>query len=788
MISTSGVTRRKYLFFRWPELQDSGVSETESRRRYVTHWLARWKSKTAPLCHKCRNRKLDLRPLMAEPPDISELHEKPENEDLDELEKRYTVHINDFSAEEAKASRLECSLCALLLACLDETDQDGWLGHMRCIVMLRPRFDRSTNFKKEGRIIHKQQIWVEFQPIEGEVLLDLVEVKEFKSTGKRWPVAPIADLKLLRWWLKTCHQKHSHSDISSIVRSRMQIILDGGIFRVINTSTGFVEVLASLPTFVALSYVWGRNSSQTKCQPFKGCPVSDYPPTIRDSIVTANSLGYEWLWVDRVCIDQNSYGEKAKLIPYMRDIYAAAHLTIVAACGEGAEDGLLGAQGTPRKSDKPLIIGPSIAVLPVSLSLKKMISQAAWSKRGWTFQEYVFSRRLLFAFDSEMFFTCGDHTFRESMGRRPITRNQGQVNRWLFHEDGICHAGRLQAVFHRNTARIEDSLNSALFLNAVMEYSRRDLSVKEDRVAAFSGVILSVMNPMDQASEEAFLKHGHPLPFFESLLTWGRGDWVFGTPDPRKKLLVPSWSWAYTGDNVRVTIYGETRGCYDQYHFFDYTQLQNHDVLGLPTEYHAATSFLELPLSGELIADRSWIENLPQELKSEHEGREWATSPAQTSLLPKLHLLTLIFDARFIRDEYFDGSNKYMLAPLGCTETAIAIKRSNRGRRIEDDNIEDWSLQPGCESLFPARGEITREQPFETFAIITGFPHTGAYDGKTWRDDVYFDLTVMLLEPTGQQDTYSRLGMNCLKHVWKDSYPSEVIKKGRPRWQYIHIV
>ncbi|KAI1282504.1 heterokaryon incompatibility protein-domain-containing protein [Xylaria sp. FL0933] len=781
---TSRVTRRKHSFLEWPELQDSEASKTASQKRCVTRWLARWKSNPAPLCHKCRNRKLDLRPLMANAPSISGLHEQAEDEDLDELEKRYTVYINDFSAEEAETSRSKCSLCALLLVCLDATYQDGWLGHMHCVVTLRPRFDKSTKTKKEGSIIHKQQIWVEFQPIEGEVLLDLVDVEEFKPTGKRRPVAPTADLKLLKWWLKNCERKHSHPDISTTTRSRMQTILDGGIFRVINTFTGFVEILTSLPTFVALSYVWGPHSGQTKCQPLKGGPVSDYPSTIRDSIVTAKSLGFEWLWVDRVCIDQNNSDEKAKLIPYMKDIYAAAHLTIVAACGEGAEDGLFGTQDTPRKTDKPLILGPSVAVLPVSLYFKSMISRSAWSKRGWTFQEYIFSRRLLFVFDSEMFFTCGDYTFRESTGRRRITRNQGQINRWLYHEDGICDAGRLQAAFHRSAAKSESALNSLLFLNAVMEYSRRDLSVKEDRVAAFAGVILSAMSSMDQVSEQAFLKHGHPLPFFESLLTWGRGYWVFGTPDPSKKLRVPSWSWAYTGDNVRVTIHGETRGCYDQYHHFDFTQLSNHDILGLPTQYHAATSLLEFPLSDELIADRSWMESPPQERKSENE-EEW---PNSVAILPKLHLLTLIFDARFIRYEHYDGSNTYMLAPLGSTESALDIRRSNRDRRIEEDKIEDWSIQPGCESLFPSRGEITRVQPFETFAIITGFPSAGAYDGYTWKDDVYFDLNVMLLEPTGQQDTYSRLGMNCLRHVWKDSYPSEVIKKGRPRWQYIHIV
>ncbi|KAI1310972.1 heterokaryon incompatibility protein-domain-containing protein [Xylaria venustula] len=778
MISSSRTTQRKRFFLYWPEWQDSDGLKPKSKRRRVMRLFAHWRNKTAPLCPKCRSRKLDLRPLMASPPDISELPENPENEDLDELEKRYAVQINDFSPEEAEIVKLRCSMCALLLSCLDATDQDGWLGHMRCICTLRPRFDWSTNVKKEGSIIHKQQIWVEFQPIEGEVLLDMVDVDTYDVKrirppgGRRRAISPVADIKLLKLWLMHCNKNHSHPNIPDIIRSRMQVILDDRIFRLIHTSTGLVEVLASLPTFVALSYVWGSTSGQAKNPPLKGGLVSDYPRTIRDSIATAHSLGYEWLWVDRVCIDQDSDSEKAKLIPYMKDIYAAADLTIVAACGEGAEDGLLGAQGTQRKTQKPLLLGPSVAVLPVSYSFENMMDSSIWSKRGWTFQEYVFSKRLLFAFESEMFFTCERYTYGESMGRRPIIKNTGGINRWLFHESGTCNAGMLQALFHSKEAKTEDLLTTDLFLQTIAEYSRRSLSVKEDRMAAFAGVILSAMGPMDRVSEEAFLKHGHPLPFFEALLGWGRAFVALDNPDPSKVLRVPSWSWAYPGQSVNFLI--SRRSLLNNYHWFHYTQLLNHDVLGLPTENNATEALFGLPLSDELIADRSWMDSLPHNSKS-------------IPLLPKLHLLTLVFDARLVRCDATDPE-EYLLAALGSTGTALEIIRRTLPQRVRSEKIEYWSIRTGCESLFPIEGASPRPQPFETFAIITGFPERGGFKhSNVWTDEIYFNLTVLLLEPTGQKDTYTRLGMNCISHVWKESYPADVIKKGRPRWQYIHI-
>ncbi|GAW22352.1 hypothetical protein ANO14919_118890 [Xylariales sp. No.14919] len=783
MIASSRVARRKYRLYKWTELEIP--DEPQPRRKRVARWITNWRSKSASLCDICRSRNLDLRPLTAEPPDFCELPDNPENEDLDELEKRYTVSINDFSPEEAREVRLTCSLCALLLCCLDATEQDGWLGYMRCICTLRPRFDRSTN-GKGGRIIHKQQVWVEFQPIEGEVLLDMVDIEGFRSSGeKRKPIPAIANLKLLRYWLKDCDKKHRHPDIPNAILSRIQAVLDGGIFRVINTSTGVVEVLASLSKFVALSYVWGLDSSQPKNQPLKGGPISDYPPTIRDSINVAKSLGYEWLWVDRVCIDQTSDSEKAKLIPYMKDIYAAAHLTIVAACGESAQNGLLGTQETPRNAKSPLIIGPSVAFQPICPRFENIISKTTWNKRGWTFQEYVFARRLLFVFDSEMFFKCAEYTFRESRGHHPVIDNQGSVNRWMFNESGICNAARLQAILHGKEARTEDLLTAQTFLDAVMEYSARKLTIGEDRVDAFAGVILAAMSPMDQASEQAFLKHGHPLPFFESLLTWRCGLSLIGTPDPNLKLPVPSWSWAHTGVEVYIPIMGETGGCYDQYRWFQYSQVWNYDVLGLPTKYNAMDHLVQLSLPDELVADQSWIPSLPQDSNSAH-GGESTIIPTPTSLSPpKLHLLTIVFDARLARCDPLHPTKHILLAPES-TETTAEVVKQYWDLRL--DIMETWSFQPGYESLFPSEGASPRQQPFETFAVVAGYPYVGAYRGNQWSNEVHFELHVMLLEPTVQQDTYSRLGINRLRNVWKESFFADTIRRGRPRWQYIHII
>ncbi|KAJ2994843.1 hypothetical protein NUW58_g1438 [Xylaria curta] len=734
-------------------------------------------------------RKLDLRPLMAEPPNISELPKDPNNEDIDELEKRYNVYVYDFSPEAADAKRLKCSLCALLLRCLDKTNKRGWLGYMKCVCTLRPRFDRFTSDGQGAMLIHREQIWVEFQPINREILLEMVDAPELGATGRRGLITSIADPDLLRSWLKICDTKHSHPDIPGTALSRMQAIISNRIFRAVNTSTGSVEILTSLPKFAALSYVWGSDSGPQKNRPLEGGPVLDYSPTIRDSIIMARSLGYEWLWADRACIDQNSKQEKAELIPFMKDIYTAADLTIVAACTAwGMPNGLHGSQNTPRYAEAPIIIAPSVAVSPILHPFQNQINSSVWNSRGWTFQEHVFSRRLLFVFNTEMAFSCGQEVFRETTGCRPVVEHEDPIPRWgkgmQPMEGDICNAERLQKILRGKAVKTEEMLNTERFVKSVEEYCRRDLTVHEDRVLAFGGVILAATGPIDQASEQAFLRHGHPLRFCEALLAWKPGL-ASGPCFHHKKTTTvfsaPSWSWASTGRQVDIEM--EIAGSRGTHEWLHCSQLPNHDILGLPTNTYEEyiDHLLDVPLPDELIGDQSWAKSLPHVLDPSRE-EESTTKPAFTSVPHnKLHILTLVFDARVVRGEHpWNGHIVMTLEDGGATW--VVTKREY----LKRDATGEWRIREEYEHKCPCDGWSPRPQrpPFGTFAIITG--HT--YPGPAESNDVHFHLAVMLLHPEGQQDTYSRLGVSHLTEIWKGSQLIETIKRGRPRWQYIHLI
>jgi len=79
--------------------------------------------------------------------------------------------------------------------------------------------------------------------------------------------------------------------------------------------------------------------------------VHTAPKLIKDSIEVTLALGFQYLWVDRYCINKT---EKQWQIEQMDVIYSKSQLTIIAAV---PGNGLPGINGTPRTSQPYLQLG-----------------------------------------------------------------------------------------------------------------------------------------------------------------------------------------------------------------------------------------------------------------------------------------------------------------------------------------------------------------------------------------------------------------------------------------------
>lgn len=200
--------------------------------------------------------------------------------------------------------------------------------------------------------------------------------------------------------------------------------------------------------YLALSYVWGRppepgsefydvpalelnartSTGLHEKNSLRGMTV---PNTIEDLLDLADQLGVRYVWVDRVCIQQDSNEDKGAQISNMHLIYNCSHVTIIAAAGEGPYHGLPGLRPGTRhvvqneievlkpcdgscKQDHEHEAGLSLltTVDPVVRS-SSYLGHATWSTRGWTLQERFMARRSLIFTQEQVRFVCSDGDYSE---------------------------------------------------------------------------------------------------------------------------------------------------------------------------------------------------------------------------------------------------------------------------------------------------------------------------------------------------------------------------------------
>ncbi|KAH8593910.1 heterokaryon incompatibility protein-domain-containing protein, partial [Bisporella sp. PMI_857] len=94
--------------------------------------------------------------------------------------------------------------------------------------------------------------------------------------------------------------------------------------------------LDALPSYEALSYVWGKDQSVGKLTLNGHC--IDITPNLQGALVQLRSSTEDRLiWIDAICINQEDPKERSKQVQLMREIYSNARRVIVW-LGEEAKD------------------------------------------------------------------------------------------------------------------------------------------------------------------------------------------------------------------------------------------------------------------------------------------------------------------------------------------------------------------------------------------------------------------------------------------------------------------
>jgi hypothetical protein len=219
----------------------------------------------------------------------------------------------------------------------------------------------------------------------------------------------------------------------------------------------------------------------------QGLVIEQLPLTFQNAIELTRDLGFKYLWIDALCIIQDSNEDKAKEIGKMGDIYNDSTLTIAVVSAQAVAEGFL-------KTRKPQVVDlpfqcPDGVVGSVRVSPRKEID--LWDEslytRAWCLQENFLSTRLLLYTDTEVIWQCqSDLVKRPSTTHVSYVRENPRLGRSPFNRlpADILKPAEKESV--NNIA--QDPERYGIWRSLVENYTRRNLTVASDRLPALSGI------------------------------------------------------------------------------------------------------------------------------------------------------------------------------------------------------------------------------------------------------------------------------------------------------------
>ncbi|KAI9764029.1 MAG: hypothetical protein M1840_008905 [Geoglossum simile] len=339
------------------------------------------------------------------------------------------------------------------------------------------------------------------------------------------------DIGLIRKWLGACEEHHLEE---CMPKSRAVIESDGlpGVpmaqnsFRLIDVHSQCIVDAPESCKYLTLSYVWGlvpivclrkANKSQLMTPSGLASISTDIPQTIKDAMELVLLLGEQYLWVDSLCLIQDDKDDMREGIQMMDLVYECSYLTIIAASGVSANAGLPGVRRGSRIVTQIIEeLKPDIKMV-ILRELDDYLSKSRYSSRGWTFQEFLLSRRSVIFINDQIYFRCRRCTWGEERcdDDFPLTSNQSVGSMLHYISDPDLSA-------------------ESAYQLILLYYSARQLTKDSDAINGISALLKPLTIRM-----KARLLEGLPTSSFDmSVLFFRRLDSL------RRRSEFPSYSWA----------------------------------------------------------------------------------------------------------------------------------------------------------------------------------------------------------------------------------------------------
>lgn len=455
-------------------------------------------------------------------------------------------------------SEEDCKLCSMIIENHDDSEQKEPSDHSRIICNLWNYYEGDQDcFKGSHCIVFsipesswciKLGIYVEDEGLKPDVF------KTARMIGWLSTESPLAKanlisgrplqisansrycFSLIQSWMEDCLETHKEScphnrssmptrviDVASLSKDPFLLITNGEVH-----------------PWVSLSHCWGQTvpfvtTTKNILDMRRAIPFHVMPLTFQHAVAVTRILGYRYLWIDSLCIMQDSDTDWQIEAARMQRYYKEAMMTINTDLAAGDHEGFLDYTRDPEQYiDIPFMASPlkEPAYARIRRSMKDNIHREGsyLTARAWTLQECVLSPRTIRYTAEHLVWECQKHMLTET-NATPNTDLSVSLKRYFLQPQSAQSDPRILA-----SPEIAEAYGILSRWYILLEsYCQRKITFEDDRLYAISGLAREIQQQTQMTYIVGLWKEDFLIGLLWSIDCRGRRP---------VKYRAPSFSWA----------------------------------------------------------------------------------------------------------------------------------------------------------------------------------------------------------------------------------------------------
>lgn len=348
-------------------------------------------------------------------------------------------------------------------------------------------------------------------------------------------------------WIDTCSENH-HACIGVCTALPLlpTRVIDIGINHEVEPRLHVSGLYGEKARYVTLSHCWGaytplRLLKNNFSLMEKAVPFNQLSKTFQDALIICKQLKIRYIWIDSLCIIQDSVSDWQEQAALMSQFYSNSYLNIAATHAIDGRQGCFSSRNprliSPIKVKLEWGSQPGFYYCVKAYFWYMNVFETALQRRGWACQERFLSPRTLHFGARQLFWECRESSQCEQF---PLRMPRQVI---LSQSIGIALHVRGSEMRRNANMTVDSSLDAFNIWNMMVgRYSSCALTYENDKLMAIAGLA----SKMEKEIKGQYLT-GLWRKHLAYQLLWNIRRRTVGAPRLRpQEYIAPTWSWAST--------------------------------------------------------------------------------------------------------------------------------------------------------------------------------------------------------------------------------------------------